>query len=437
MLTFKKVVTQFKNIQIRNYAKKKLLVLGGGWSGYRLVKDIDLNKYDVKIISPRNHFLFTPLLAGASTGTLEFRDISEPLQQARIHNNYSYVSASVKKINKDEKTIECYTEHREDPHFKLKYDKLVVAVGCDVNTMGIKGVQEHACFMKELRDARWIRHKIIDCFEHASTPSISMETREKLLRFVVVGAGPTGIEASAEIYDFIRQDLKKLYPSLYLDAKITVVEASPTVLSAFDAQLQEYAQNRFRRQHIQIKLGTRVTGITDDYVEFDDGSKIKCSFVLWSAGIQPRKLIALDDRSPGIPKDPRNRVIVDESLKVKGVDDIYAMGDCSVVEGKEYAATAQVAQQQGKYLAKKLNEEAEDETKEYPKNFIYHHFGSMAYIGGYKAVTSFGTTKLKGFISWFLWRSAYLTKTVSLKNKMLIPINWTKTFLFGRDITKF
>ena len=264
-----------------------------------------------------------------------------------------------------------------------------------------------------------------------------MENREKLLRFVIVGAGPTGVEAAAEIHDFIRQDLKKLYPSLYLDAKITVVEGSPTVLSAFDAQLQEYAQNRFRRQHIQIKFGTRVTAISEDSVELDDGSKIKCSFVLWSAGIQPRKLIALEERSPGIPKDTRKRVLVNESLKVIGIEDVFAMGDCSVVEGKEYAATAQVAQQQGKFLAKKLNAEADDNSVEYPNTFVYQHFGSMAYIGGYKAVTSFGSTKLKGFISWFLWRSAYLTKTVSLKNKILIPINWSKTFIFGRDITKF
>jgi NADH:ubiquinone reductase (non-electrogenic) len=344
----------------------------------------------VNIKKKGNHFLFTPLLASASTGTLEFRDISEPLQQARRHDSYNFVSASVKKINKDEKTIECYTEHREDPNFKLSYDKLVVAVGCDVNTMNIPGVTEHACFMKELRHARWIRHKIIDCFEHASIPNISMQKREKLLRFVIVGAGPTGVEAAgnskklftifkAEIHDFIKQDLKKIYPSLYLDAKITVVEGSPQVLGAFDDQLQEYAQQRFRRQYIKIKTGTRVKEVSEEGVLLDDGSKIECSFVLWSAGIQPRKLIALDERSPGLPKDSRKKLIVDDNLKVKGENDIYSMGDCSVVEGKQYAATAQVAQQQGKYLADKLNYEAKH-GKEYEKPFTYRHFGSMVFI---------------------------------------------------------
>lgn len=385
----------------RNYVKKqKLVVLGGGWAGYRLIKGINLNLFDVTVVSPRNHFLFTPLLASASVGTLEFRDITEPLASARNNNeDYHYLNASVKLIDKQRKIVECHTEYINEKPFELKYDKLVVAVGCDVNTMGVPGVQENALFLKELRDARWIRYKIIECFEHASTPNVSEQERERLLRFVIVGAGPTGVEASAEIYDFINQDLKKLFPREYLDVKITILEAAGNVLSMFDENLQDYARKRFQRLSIKVKTGTKVKEIQKNCVILDDGSRIECGFVLWSAGIQPRKLLSLEERSPGLPKDKRSRLIVNTHLEVNGEDSIYAMGDCSVIEGKELAQTAQVAQQEGKYLAYKLNYEAKNKTK-YQEPFVYHHYGKMAYLGNYRAVFDTDNAKVKGFASW-------------------------------------
>lgn len=431
----------------RSYkTKQKLVVLGGGWfdalsltfrSGFRLIKDIDLNHYDVTVISPRNHFLFTPLLASASVGTLEFRDITEPLGGVRDSESYRYLNASVKMIDKVKQSVECNTDYNSaEPSFQVGYDKLVVAVGCDVNTFGIPGVQEHALFLKELRDARWIRERIIECFEHASSPNVSLQERERLLRFCIVGAGPTGIESAAEIHDFIHQDLKKLFPSLYMDVKITVIEQASSVLGAFDRNLQEYCQRHFARQNIKIKVNTQVQALEKNAVILGDGSRVECGFVLWSAGIQPRKLLSLEERSPGFKKDKKHRLIVDQNLQVLESDGVYAMGDCSTIQAKDLAQTAQVAQQQGKYLSKKLNYEAKFNSP-YPEPFVYQHFGKMAYLGSYRAVFDADNTKIKGFLSWFFWRSVYLTKTVSLKNKLLIPINWLKTMLFGRDITKF
>lgn len=222
-----------------------------------------------------------------------------------------------------------------------------------------------------------------------------------------------------------------------MDVKITILEAAGNVLSTFDENLQEYARKRFQRLSIKVKTGTKVKGIEKNTVILDDGSRIECGFVLWSAGIQPRKLLSLEERSPGLPKDKRSRLIINNHLEVKGEEgSIYAMGDCSVIETKELSATAQVAQQQGKYLAYKLNYEAKNKTN-YPEPFVYQHFGKMAYIGNYRAVFDTENAKIKGFASWIFWRSVYLTKTVSIKNKILIPINWLKTFIFGRDITKF
>jgi NADH dehydrogenase FAD-containing subunit len=223
---------------------------------------------------------------------------------------------------------------------------------------------------------------------------------------------------------------------LTLDVKITILEQARTVLTAFDTNLQEYAQKMFHRQHIKIKTGVAVKAVEKDCVVLDDGSRIECGFTLWSAGIQARELLRFEERSAGLNKDKRSRLIVDNNLVSVSDPKIYAMGDCSVIEGKELAQTAQVAQQEGKYLTKKLNYEGQH-YKQYPEQFVYHHRGKMAYLGSYRAVFDADNAKIKGYLSWFFWRSVYLTTTVSVKNKLLIPIDWTKTFIFGRDITKF
>jgi NADH:ubiquinone reductase (non-electrogenic) len=195
----------------------------------------------------------------------------------------------------------------------------------------------------------------------------------------------------------IEQDLYKNFPEeIHLDVQMTVLEASPTVLSAFDESLQQYTQKFFRRQRIVIKTGTSVKELKDcNTVVLADGSTLKCGMVIWSAGIGPRKLLGMIKEK--IPVDEKwKKIPVDDFLRVKGFDDIFAMGDCAVVESKPLAATAQVAQQQGKYLANLLNKDAHTseeiggENNQVLKPFFYRHQGLMAYIGRFHAVTEVG-----------------------------------------------
>ena len=164
--------------------KQNLVILGGGWGGFRLLKGIDLNKYNVFVVTPRNHFLFTPLLPGSAAGTVEFRSIIEPLRRARVHPDYHFFEASCEEIDTANQTVDCSPLNKGDPHFTLKYDKLVVAVGCDVNTFNIPGVKEHSYFMKELGDARRVRSKLIENFERASNPNTPVHLKEQLLHIV-------------------------------------------------------------------------------------------------------------------------------------------------------------------------------------------------------------------------------------------------------------
>ncbi|KAI8366174.1 pyridine nucleotide-disulfide oxidoreductase-domain-containing protein [Blakeslea trispora] len=250
----------FIQTRTRTLAKSqgRVVILGSGWVGFRLMNDLDKQNYDISVISPRNHFVFTPLLASTSVGTLEFRCITEPVRTYSSDTNFyqAYCDA----IDTENQVVHCTSNIEEEGltkrQFSLDYDKLVIAVGAYSRTFGIPGVKEHACFLKEVNDARRIRKRVIDCYEYASQPGLTDKEKEDCLHFVVVGGGPTkGVEFSAELYDFITDDISRLYPDLVEKTRMSLYDVAPTILSAFDSHLSDYASKKFNRKGIQIKTG--------------------------------------------------------------------------------------------------------------------------------------------------------------------------------------
>jgi NADH dehydrogenase FAD-containing subunit len=233
----------------------RVIILGSGWAGFRLLRELDKKNYEVSVVSPRNHFVFTPLLASTSVGTLEFRCITEPVRTYSRETNF--YQAFCDKIDVNNQVIHCTSNIDADPskkeEFTLDYDKLIISVGACTKTFGIPGVEKYACFLKEVNDARKIRKRLIDCFEYASQPGINDKEKEERLHFVVVGGGPTGVEFSAELYDFISDDLSRLYPDLMKKTRMTLYDVAPTILGAFDSHLSDYASKKFSRKGIQIK----------------------------------------------------------------------------------------------------------------------------------------------------------------------------------------
>ncbi len=223
-----------------NYVKDrpKLIILGTGFAALSLIKKVDTDFYELIIISPRNYFLFTPLLPSTTVGTIEFRSIIEPIRTAKEH--IQYYQATCMWIDPEQNVISC-EGGIDNKSFELKYDFLVVAVGTISNTFGISGVFEYTHFLRELSEARAIRQGIIDCFERASTPALADEERQRLLHFVAVGGGPTGVEVAAELHDFLTEDLRKWYPVLTNEVHITLVEAANAILNTFDKKLSRYA----------------------------------------------------------------------------------------------------------------------------------------------------------------------------------------------------
>jgi NADH:ubiquinone reductase (non-electrogenic) len=285
-------------------------------------------------------------------------------------------------------------------------------------------------FLREAAHSRKIRNKIIDCFENASLPDVSDEEKRALLGFVVCGGGPTGVEFAAELHDFIEEDVKKKYPELVEFISVLLIEAGTKLLNTFDEKLSEYTMKIFGRQKIKVITKSYITKITDKCIFLNDGSTLHYGLLVWATGNTASELIASTD----MPKNNKKKLIVNGHMEVKDNAGIYAIGDCSENAENPYPATAQVAQQEGLYLAKQLNKLAKGKQS---KPFSFADFGMLAYVGSHKALANMKQYKGSGFATWIFWRSVYLTKLVSTKNKMLVLFDWFKNFLFGRDISNF
>ncbi|HVZ40306.1 MAG TPA: FAD-dependent oxidoreductase [Candidatus Kapabacteria bacterium] len=410
-------------------ARKRLVILGSGFAAISLLKRINLKEYDVTVVSPRNHFLFTPLLPSTTIGTIEFRSIVEPIRKVRDGDRF--VQASCTAIDPDGRTVTCRATEK-DSVFTLPYDMLLISVGAWNNTFGVPGVREHAFFLKELSDARSIRERLISCLEAADVPGTSPEERARLLHFAVVGGGPTGVEFAAELHDLIVEDLENHYEGLEGEVRVTLFEAGPSILNAFDENLREYTVEHFGRNDIEVRLETQVSAVRPDGLQLRNGEFVPAGVIVWSTGNGPTGLIG----SLPFSKDRSGRILTNEYLQIPAHPEIYAAGDCATPAGAGLPQTAQVAMQQGKYLARELNRMARGRAV---KPFHFNNLGMLAYVGEHRALADIPRANVHGhgLFTYFFWRSAYLTRLVSLKNKALVLSNWIITALFGRDLSKF
>ena len=418
-LNYSKIKNIFVKNRRKNYSEKrpKILVLGTGWGSFKFIKAIDKKYWDVSIISPRNHFIFTPLLASTTVGTLEFRAIVEPI---RLHCQ-NYIQATCEKIDSNNKKIICYDNWHSNP-IELTYDYLVIGVGAQAATFGIPGVKEHCHFLKQINDARLIRRKIIDCFEKATSPHCTKEEREMLLSFIIVGGGPTSIEFSSEFYDFLKHDFSKLFPELKMDEiKIYLIEASDHILGTFDKKLWTYTENKIRSRNIILMTGVSVKEVQERKIFLNNDKVIPFGLCVWSTGNMPCDLV----KSSNFKKDVKSgRLLVDSHLKLIGEDNIFAIGDCSSQQDFNLPQTAQCAQQEGYYLAKLFKIMQNGESDKEFKKFKYIHHGAMSYIGGYQALVDINhQVKGKGIFPFIIWRSAYFTKLLTYRKNLGSKLN--------------
>lgn len=396
---------------------------------------------------------------------------------------------------KEQRQRERQNESKKGQLFSMNYDKLVISVGCYSQTFDTKGVREHALFLKDVGDARKIRNRLLECFEIAALPTCTDEMRKQTLKFAIVGGGPTGIEFSAELHDLIHEDMARIYPELIKYCQIVVYDVAPAVLSMFDEKLAKYATESFQRRNIAVKTSHHVQELrpgSPSHLEQSDKDtpdvrhgqpcytlrvkeegEVGVGMVVWSTGLMmnpfiqralhstrtlPAKeafydtkevtdevarkewIIKKDSKTGSVITCDKLRILLspygsgeDENAPVARMRDVYALGDCAIVEGTTYPATAQVAQQKASWLATRLNKGDIDS-----QSFHWRNLGVMAYIGNWNAIMqSGGGGNISGRTAWLIWRGAYLTKSVSWRNKILIPTYWLLNWLFGRDISRF
>jgi len=232
------------------------------------------------------------------------------------------------------------------------------------------------------------------------------------------------------LHDFLKEDVHKWFPELENDVQITLVEAGKKLLSSFDAKLSDYTLSIFKKRRIETRTGVAVKKVEQGKIYLADDSIIDFELAVWSTGNSPTAFV----KTLPFPKDRTGRLIVDSHMNIQNLSNVYAIGDCAAFEENPLAMTAQAAEQEGKYLAKSLNLKIAN--KEVPP-FSFHFKGMFAYVGGKKALLDTPIGSSSGFLSWVVWNAAYITKLVSFRNKIMIPAYWFKSFLFGRDLSRF
>ncbi|KAJ3369455.1 hypothetical protein HDU91_007199, partial [Kappamyces sp. JEL0680] len=405
--------------------KKDLAILGSGWAAISLLKDLDTEHFNVTIISPRNYFLFTPLLPSCTVGTVELRSIMQPMRYLTRFKKraINFIEGDCEKIDHQNRTLQVRDNSEITGSTDLStvsYDYLVVATGADNATFGIPGVKEHACFLKESWDARKIRTRLMDCLESAAFPGQPEEEVNRLLHMVVVG-----------------------YPELAAKVRITLVEAQDKLLPMFSKSLIEYTEKHLIDSKVELLKNTAVKKVEKDHIIVQDKNKelkkVDYGLLVWATGNAPRPVVSdLIKALPPTEQNQRRGLVVDDFLRVKGAQNMYALGDATATR---WAPTAQVASGQGKYLAKVLNEVGqntpEQAIEEIVGPFTYRHMGSLAYVGSDKAIADLpGGIQSSGIVTHFFWRSAYLSELFALRNRTLVGFDWVKKTVFGRDISR-
>jgi len=403
------------------------VVAGCGFAGYALLRGLAKRSFDATLVTPRNFFLFTPLLPSAATGTVELRSIVEParrrLRGVRVVEGEAVGADLTGKLLVGRAAL-------GGSRFELPFDELVIAVGSRPASFGVPGIAEHAIPFSTIEDARRVRRRVLEQYALASIPGTPAEAARRELTFVVCGGGPTGVEVAAELHDLMVGELAAAFPELAALARVVLVEASDRLLVSFDGALSGYAARHFRREGIELRMQSPVRALEPGRIRFASGETLEAGFVVWAAGTEPAPLA----RALGVELDARGRVVTDPAFRVPGFPGVWALGDCAAVGSPPLPATAQVAQQQGAHLARNLNRLARAAPV---RPFRFRSFGMLAYIGGHEALADLPGAKWSGRTAWLFWRSVYLTRLVSTANKVKVLFDWMKARLFGRDLARF
>ena len=400
---------------------QRVVILGGGFGGLYAARALRRAPVDVTLVDRRNFHLFQPLLYQVATGSLSPGEIAEPLR-AVLRNQENARVLLGDAVDLDAENRRLILADGEVP-----YNTLIVATGAQNYFFGHEEWQKIAPGLKSIEDATAIRHNLLYAFEAAERePDPAL--RRAWLTFVIVGAGPTGVElagALAEIaHDTLRHDFRSIHPE---ESRILLLDGTPHVLSAYPQSLSIAAERSLIKLGVRPRNGVRVTCIDTNGVTLTTPSgpdRIESKTVLWAAGVAPSDFGKVLARRAGATLDKQGHVVVDAQLNIANHPEIFVIGDLAVLEqdGKPLPGVAPVAMQQGKYAASKLLNKTS-------KPFRYFNKGSLAVIGRRAGVADFGFVRFHGAIAWLLWLFIHLMFLVQFRNRLIVFIRWGFQYL--------
>ena len=399
----------------------RIVIIGGGFGGMNLIKKLKKTDYQVVLLDKRNFHTFQPLLYQVSTSGLEPESIAYPLRKIiRKQKNMHFRLAEVHRI--DTQLQKVRTDIGD-----LHYDHLVIATGTRTNFFGNKTIEENAIWMKSLPQALNIRSLMFENLEKANRTEDPVK-RKELLRFVIAGAGPTGVELSGAFAELRSNVLQADYPDMDAsEIEIHLIEGADRVLPPFSKQSSEKAQKFLEEMGVIIHLETFVGNYENNRVTTKGDLVLDTATFIWSAGVTGASIEGFEETAL-LPK--LNRYKVDRYNRVAGFQNIYAIGDIALMETEDFPKghpqLAQPAIQQGKNLAKNFKKMLRKEELE---PFKYFDKGSMATIGRNKAVVDMGKIHFGGFLAWFIWMFIHLWFLVGFRNRVVTFFNWTYSYL--------
>lgn len=409
--------------------RPRIVIIGGGFGGafamQQLARKLKADEAEVVLVDRNNFFVFHPFLVEAGTGSLPpqhavvglraFTGAQSLLMGEFTGADFERQVVYVRPIGQAEAT-------------ELRYDHLVLALGSVTHRPPVPGLHEHALQVKGVADAIAMRDRAIRLLEQADQTE-DPERRRALLHLVVVGSSFTGIEVAGEFEVFLKRASRRYARIRPEEIRVTVVDIAERILPNLDAELAGFAAEKLRRRGVDLRLGTSILQVAADHALLDDGSRLDTSTVIWCAGIAPNPLLTDMD----LPTDERGWILCDPDLRVRGKDNIWAIGDCAVnpaPDGRAYPATAQAAVQQGRQAADNLLRVLRGKEA---RPCVLRDRGSLVALGCRTGVARVGPFKLAGFAAWFLWRSVYLMKMPGWGRRLRVALEWTIDLFFGRD----
>lgn len=396
----------------------RVVIIGGGFAGLKLAKGIDSRLYQTVLIDKNNYHTFQPLMYQVASSGLEPDSIAYPLRKIfKGKKRFHFRMADVAKVDTENKVVETSIG-------PLHYDKLVVATGADSNFFGMENVQKHSMPMKNLVESLNLRSRILKCFEQALNAT-DINEQEALMSFVIVGGGPTGVELAGALAELKKQILPTDYPDLDIRRmQIHLIEAADRLLANMSTHSSTSTLDFLKKMDVNVWLSTQVKDYDGEEV-ITNRHVFRSNTLVWAAGVKGMPVAGLE---ASLVRG--NRVETNAQHEVKGVADVYAIGDVSMIKTETipngFPMLASVAGQQGAHLAKNLNATAKGKKT---TDFTYNDKGTMATIGRNLAVVDLPFIKFSGLLAWFTWMFVHLMLLVDFRSRLVVFVNWAWSYI--------